>query len=148
MQHRAQDCPDDKRGKAPVIALTEAEEELIKMKDDAVVLGTGREAGADEDDFMIHKRRKTEAERKHAEALAQAKAAKKQQAVQQKRLMQKSQMMGSAVGGSEGSSALALLQSQEAGDADDRESSPPRVAAIAKPVVSASIRKKPKVVKF
>lgn len=118
------------------------------MKDDDVVLGTGREAGADEDDFMIHKRRKTEAERKHAEALAQAKAAKKQQAAQQKRLMQKSQMMGSVVGDLEGSSALALLQSQEAGGADDHDSSPPRVATIAKPIVSASTRKKPKVVKF
>jgi hypothetical protein len=128
--------------------LTEAEEELIKMKDDAVVLGTGRDAGADEDDFMIHKRKKTEAERKHAEAVALEKAAKKQQAAQQKRQMHKSQMMGAAAGESEGPSALSLLQSEESPDAGERESSPPRLAAVVKPVATSAIRKKPKVVKF
>lgn len=118
------------------------------MKDDAVVLGTGRDAGADEDDFMIHKRKKTEAERKHAEAVALEKAAKKQQAAQQKRQMHKSQMMGAAAGESEGPSALSLLQSAESPDAGERESSPPRVAAVVKPAVTSTIRKKPKVVKF
>ncbi|KAJ9102479.1 hypothetical protein QFC21_002879 [Naganishia friedmannii] len=150
VQHRAQDCPDDKRGgPAPAVVLTEAEEVLLKMKDDHVVLGTGREAGADEDDFMIVKRRRTEVERKHAEAQVQEKAAKKLQSAQQKRLMQRSQMMASSGGGdAEGSSStLELLQSDQPTPVPYQEEvAPSRVAQGVKSAPSA--RSKPKVVVF
>lgn len=148
VQHRAQDCPDDKRGKAPVVTLTEAEEELLKMKDDAVVLGTGREAGADEDDFMIVKRKRTEVERKHAEAQALEKAAKKAQSAQQKRLLQKSQLMSAAAGDSEGPSPLSLLLPEDStATTDQRELSPPRNVTVVR-TTTAPVRKKPKVVVF
>lgn len=147
VQHRAQDCPDDKRGAAPAAStLTEAEEELLKMNDNVVVLGTGREAGADEDDFMIVKRKRTEVERKHAEAKAQQLAAKKAQSAQQKRQMQKSQLMGAAAQ-AEGPSALALLQPEDL-TTTERESSPVQSAPVVRSATAAPARKKPKVVVF
>jgi zinc finger CCHC domain-containing protein 9 len=150
VQHRAQDCPDDKRGgPAPAVVLTEAEEELLKMKDDQVVLGTGREAGADEDDFMIVKRRRTEVERKHAEAQAQEKAAKKLQSAQQKRMLHRSQLMASSGGGEEegGSSTLELLQSDQPTSVAHQEEAPPvKVLQVTKSAPTA--RSKPKVVVF
>ncbi|KAJ9121684.1 hypothetical protein QFC22_002304 [Naganishia vaughanmartiniae] len=149
VQHRAQDCPDDKRGgPAPAVILTEAEEELLKMKDDHVVLGTGKEAGADEDDFMIVKRRRTEVERKHAEAQVQEKAAKKLQSAQQKRLMQRSQLMASSGGDAEGgSSTLELLQSDQPTSAPHQEEVvSANVSQVAKSAATA--RSKPKVVVF
>ncbi|KAI5453218.1 hypothetical protein NCC49_006243 [Naganishia albida] len=141
VQHRAQDCPDDKRGAVPAApTLTEAEEELLKMKDDVVVLGTGREAGADEDDFMTVKRKRTEVERKHADAKAQQLAAKKAQSAQQKRQMHKSQLMGAAVQ-AEGPSALELLA------AGERDPSPVQVPVL-RTAAAAPVRKKAKVVVF
>ncbi|KIR59831.1 zinc knuckle family protein [Cryptococcus bacillisporus CA1873] len=45
--HRAKDCPDDKREKAPAFE---------PRKQGEIVLGTGNGAGADEDDFMVEAR--------------------------------------------------------------------------------------------
>lgn len=119
------------------------------MKDDHVVLGTGREAGADEDDFMIVKRRRTEVERKHAEAQAKEKAAKKLQSAQQKRLLHRTQLLASSGGGEdEGvSSTLDLLQSDQPASAPHQgQANPAKVPQAAK--AAASIRSKPKVVVF
>lgn len=110
------------------------------MKDDVVVLGTGREAGADEDDFMTVKRKRTEVERKHADAKAQQLAAKKAQSAQQKRQMHKSQLMGAAVQ-AEGPSALELLAASE------RDPSPVQVPVL-RTAAAAPVRKKAKVVVF
>lgn len=114
------------------------------MNDNVVVLGTGREAGADEDDFMIVKRKRTEVERKHAEAKAQQLAAKKAQSAQQKRQMQKSQLMGAAAQ-NDGPSALALLQSE---DSTANEPSPVQSVSVVRSATAAPVRKKPKVVSF
>lgn len=68
VQHRANDCPDDKWGgggradsgilaeleAVPQAKLREGDEELLSSS----AIGTGRDVGADEDDFMGAKRRK------------------------------------------------------------------------------------------
>lgn len=57
VQHRAKDCPTLHRP------------ELARPKRGEVVLGTGAQAGADEDDFMVVRRQEKEAGiRRHAPA--------------------------------------------------------------------------------
>lgn len=84
MQHRAYDCPDDKRGKKAESeepagpALEAGDEELLGQG----VLGVGsRDVGADEDDFMAAKRRKDVVDRVKAEKKAEEK--KKKQALKE-----------------------------------------------------------------
>jgi len=67
VQHRASDCPDDKRGKKGV-AVDVAELELLErsLSGNAkeMVVGSGFGVGADEDDFMVVKQKVLEAERR------------------------------------------------------------------------------------
>ena len=87
VDHRASDCPDDKRGKKPTEGEDNYNEELKALGDEnnGVVFGTGSGAGADEDDFMVVKRKRVELEKKVAEKRAIDKAQKLAKKIKEKR---------------------------------------------------------------
>jgi hypothetical protein len=85
VDHRASDCPDDKRGKRPEEDDVNDELKALGDENGAVVFGIGSGAGADEDDFMVVKRRRVELEKKAAEKKTTEKAQKLAKKIKEKR---------------------------------------------------------------
>jgi hypothetical protein len=133
VQHRASDCPDDKRGKKAVVedvAELELLERSLSGKAKEMVVGSGFGVGADEDDFMVVKQKVLEAERRRKPEQVK-KVAKKRERVmddgEEKRVNPVLEMAGT-----ERPAGISV---------------PPAPAVLMQPTV-APVKRKPKVVKF
>jgi hypothetical protein len=133
VQHRASDCPDDKRGKKAVVedvAELELLERSLSGKAKEMVVGSGFGVGADEDDFMVVKQKVLEAERRKKPEQVK-KVPKKRERVmddgQEKRVNPVLEMAGTE--------RLADI-------------SVPPAPAVPMPATVPPVKRKPKVVKF
>lgn len=160
VDHRASDCPDDKRGKKPDEEADDYNEELKALGDEnnGVVFGIGSGAGADEDDFMVVKRKRVELEKKVAEKRVVDKAAKLAKKIKEKRDFERqTREIAGETGGMTGNPEMESNREVEA--VPPRKSAPVPVikptqqteikqAAPRRPVAARVPPKKPKVVVF
>lgn len=164
VDHRASDCPDDKRGKKPAEGDEGGDyhQELKALGDEnGVVFGIGSGAGADEDDFMVVKRKRVELEKKVAEQRVVEKAQKLAKKIKEKRDFERqTREIAGETGGMTGNPEMEAnrdvsVKSKVASPVETSkpalaatDQTPVKQAAPRRPVAARVPPKKPKVVTF